>query len=143
MPAIGNRLIKTCVMCMGLCALRPSFGGIALFDAIAMAESTNGRRSGNVYQITPEYVSDVNRIQRKLTRVDGMKRERFSCESVFDREASERMMEVFWNYYCPRVGDWSDETKCKLHHVGYRGLRTKKDLAEIYWKKIRKFNKSR
>lgn len=114
-----------------------------LFRIISEVESANGRRSGNMYQITPEYVSDVNRIQRKLTRVDGMKRERFSCESVFDRGASERMMEVYWNYYCPRVGDWSDETKCKLHHVGYRGLRTKKDLAEIYWKKIRTFNKSR
>ena len=33
-----------------------------LYAAIADVESDNGKTSGNVYQISPVYVADVNRI---------------------------------------------------------------------------------
>ena len=109
----------------------------SLLDAIARVESTDGKASGNVYQITPEYVADVNRIQRKLTRVDGVRRHRFSCEDVFDRAKSEEMMLVYWGYYSRRLGKTDAEHFAKLHNVGYRGVKEKRSAGERYWNKVK------
>lgn len=110
-----------------------------LFRAIENVESSLGKTSGNVYQIQPGYVADVNRIQRKLERIDGIRRERFSLEDVFSRIKSERMMMVYWSYYSKRIiNGTSYEVLARLHRVGFAGLRIKKTTADIYWRKVRK-----
>lgn len=117
-----------------------------LLAALAKVESDNGKTSKNVYQLMPEYVSDVNRIQRKETRSDnkedvsGQKTKRsWTCEDVLDARKSEMMMLAFWRYYSRRMPHGGTmEELAKIHHVGYRGMRTKRSSAEIYWRKIKK-----
>ncbi len=109
-----------------------------LLDAMAAVESSMGRTSGNIYQITPEYVADVNRILRKMSRVDGSPRKRYTCSDVFDKGRSEEMMRVFWGYYSKRLQDPSEENFAKIHNVGFRGLKRHRKAAETYWSKVMK-----
>lgn len=109
-----------------------------LFNAIAAVESDNGETSDNIYQIQPCYVADVNRIQAKLERVDGIRRRRFAADDVYDRLASERMMEIYWAYYTKRTLRADAKTLAMLHRVGWRGLKTRKGTAEAYWKRVKK-----
>jgi len=116
--------------------------GIALTNllaAIAQVESDRGATSRNVYQLTPEYVADVNRIQRKLTRIDGVRRTQWKCEDVLDVTRSEEMIAVYWAYYGKRLpqGGTAEEL-AKMHNVGYSGLRTRKTAAKRYWARVEK-----
>lgn len=116
---------------------------VRLCAAIAQVESDRGETSGNVYQITPEYVADVNRIQRKETRVGGAnanaRRKSWRCEDALSMERSKAMMRIFWAYYARRLPNGGTaEELAKIHHVGYRGLRTKRTEAEVYWRKVRR-----
>lgn len=123
---------------MGRHAVSPSVAR-ALMDAIAEVESDGGATSRNVYQLTPEYVADVNRIQRKESRVDGVPRRAWSCCDVEDRSRSEAMMAVFWRYYSRRLPNGGTvEELAKIHHVGHRGMRTRRAAAEAYWRKVRR-----
>lgn len=125
------------LVCTSVTAMeKPSW---KLFRAIERVESSLGKTSSNVYQLQPDYVADVNRIQRKLERVDGIRRRKFKCEDVFSRETSEKMMMVFWSYYSKRVANGeSYEVLAKLHRVGFVGLTKKKHTAGEYWKKVQK-----
>ena len=109
-----------------------------LYAAIAAVESDNGETSGNIYQIQPSYVADVNRVQAKLERVDGINRRRFALADVYDKTASEQMMAVYWDYYTKRTGRADAKTLAMLHRVGLRGLTTKRRTAEAYWARVSK-----
>ena len=65
-----------------------------LFTALATVESNNGKTSRNVYQITEQYVDDVNRI----CRINGFSFVYYYSD-VNDRSKSERMMETYRAQY--------------------------------------------
>jgi len=133
------RVLLSLATAVAACCANANPGRSTLFRAIAAVESIDGATSANVYQLQPSYVADVNRIQRKLQRVDGRRRETFSCLDVMSRSASERMMEIYWDYYGKRIqGPVTDEIRAKLHRVGFRGLRTRRATAEAYWRRVRK-----
>lgn len=128
---------SVCVMfAAAMCSLAASAAGIdypALFQAIAFVESSDGVRSRNVYQLTGRYLSDLERITG----------ERWSySDTALDRARSMTAMRTYWAYYSSRqfqrgTSVPSTELLAKIHHVGYVGLRTRKDRAEAYWKKVK------
>ena len=104
-----------------------------LFTALAQVESNNGQTSKNVYQITRQYVDDVNRISDN---------EAFIYEDRNDRAKSERMMEIYWLYYARRYLDQTGrdptwETLARIHNGGPDGW--KKYGTKKYWRRVKNF----
>lgn len=104
-----------------------------LFTALAQVESNNGQTSKNVYQITRQYVDDVNRISDN---------EAFLYEDRNDRGKSERMMEIYWLYYARRYLDQTGrtptwETLARIHNGGPDGW--KKYGTKKYWRRVKNF----
>lgn len=104
-----------------------------LFTALAQVESNNGRTSKNIYQITRQYVDDVNRISDN---------EAFLYEDRNDRAKSERMMEIYWLYYARRYLDQTGrtptwETLARIHNGGPDGW--KKYGTKKYWRRVKNF----
>lgn len=104
-----------------------------LFTALAQVESNNGQTSKNVYQITRQYVDDVNRISDN---------EAFLYEDRNDRAKSERMMEIYWLYYARRYLDQTGrtptwETLARIHNGGPDGW--KKYGTKKYWRRVKNF----
>ena len=104
-----------------------------LFTALAQVESNNGQTSKNVYQITRQYVDDVNRISDN---------EAFLYEDRNDRSKSERMMEIYWLYYTQRYIDQTGrtptwETLARIHNGGPDGW--KKYCTKKYWRRVKNF----
>ena len=104
-----------------------------LFTALAQVESNNGQTSKNVYQITRQYVDDVNRISDN---------EAFLYEDRNDRGKSERMMEIYWLYYTQRYIDQTGrtptwETLARIHNGGPDGW--KKYCTKKYWRRVKNF----
>lgn len=102
-----------------------------LFMALAQVESNNGQTSKNVYQITRQYVDDVNRISDN---------EAFLYEDRNDRAKSERMMEIYWLYYARRYLDQTGrtptwETLARIHNGGPDGW--KKYGTKKYWRRVK------
>ena len=61
----------------------------ALYGAVGKAESDNGRISRNHYQLTPRYVSDIERITGKA-----------ASRTVYgDKAKQEAAMLDYWNHY--------------------------------------------
>ena len=103
-----------------------------LFSAIAQVESCNGQTSKNVYQITRQYVDDVNRIL--------MGNETYTYDDVNDRERSERMMEIYLAHYCVKYKDETGrfptwETIARIHNGGPRGWC--KYATKKYWRRVK------
>ena len=113
-----------------------SIFGVALaplFAAIAEVESNNGLTSDNVYQLTNIFVDDVNRIS---------KTESFTYNDVFDREKSERMMEIYWGHYVKEYYNalkapptW--EALARIHNGGPNGAT--KYATKKYWRRVKAF----
>ena len=104
-----------------------------LFTALAQVESNNGQTSKNVYQITRQYVDDVNRISDN---------EAFLYDDRNDRAKSERMMEIYWLYYARRYLDQTGrgptwETLARIHNGGPDGW--KKYGTKKYWRRVKNF----
>ena len=102
-----------------------------LFAAMAQVESNNGKASANVYQITERYVDDVNRISAD---------EKFVYSDRYDRNRSERMMEIYWVYYVSRYIDATGqdptlETLARIHNGGPYGW--KKYATKRYWRRVK------
>ena len=100
-----------------------------LYESIAAVESTNGKTSANVYQITPAYVGDCNRFM--------------SCFKISDRFSpfkSRFMMEVYWTVYGKRYFKATGkqptyETLARIHNGGPDGW--KKRATVHYWKRVK------
>ena len=106
-----------------------------LFTALAQVESNNGQTSKNVYQITRQYVDDVNRI----CRINGYSFV-YSHSDVDDRSKSERMMETYLAYYgkeyarkTGKLPTW--ETLARIHNGGPDGW--KKYGTKRYWRRVK------
>lgn len=104
-----------------------------LFAALAQVESNNGQTSKNIYQITRQYVDDVNRISEN---------EKFTYGDVNDRERSERMMEIYLAHYCIKYTDETGglptwETMARIHNGGPRGW--SKYATKKYWRRVKNF----
>ncbi len=102
-----------------------------LFNAIAQVESDNGKTSNNVYQITDEYVADLNRIYTH----------HYPKRCVYDRYTSQCMMMDYWRYYgyqyARRTGKpITYEVLARIHNGGPIGA--EKDCTIQYWKKVKK-----
>jgi hypothetical protein len=102
-----------------------------LLRAIAIVESDNGITSDNVYQITPIYVQDVNRIAGTS----------FTMSDALDRSASEEMMLTYWEHYGKRYERLTGkkvtmEVLARIHNGGLNGY--KKSATDKYWCKIKK-----
>ena len=106
-----------------------------LFTALATVESNNGKTSRNVYQITEQYVDDVNRI----CRINGFSFVYYYSD-VNDRSKSERMMETYLAHYgkvyadrTGRLPTW--ETLARIHNGGPDGW--KKYATKRYWRRVK------
>lgn len=112
--------------------------GIALaplYAAIAQVESENGRTSNNVYQITFNYIEDVNRIAKLINDEP-----RYLISDKFDRGTSERMMSTYWLYYGTqyyrKTGRMpTAEILVRIHNGGPNGWKRPTTLK--YWHKVK------
>ena len=100
-----------------------------LYESIAAVESTNGKTSANVYQITPVYVRDVNRALPV-----------FKLSDRFSPFKSRCMMEVYWTMYghayITCTGRFPTyETLARIHNGGPDGW--KKRATDRYWKRVK------
>ena len=119
--------------------------GIALaplFAAIAQVESEGGRTSRDVYQISPAYLKDVNRIIAEKYKVDGMTVHPayFYPNEVESRSASELMMKVYWEYYgymyfMETRNLPTAEVLARIHNGGPNGWKNPATLK--YWNKVK------
>lgn len=111
--------------------------GIALaplFAAIAQIESENGRTSENVYQLSAQYVADVNRIAA-LTNQNVA----FADSDVRDRAKAEQMMCIYLSFYGARYLRQTGktptlETLARIHNGGPNGWKaysTKRFMRRI------------
>lgn len=106
-----------------------------LFAAIAQVESENGKTSDNVYQISPAYVRDVNKILTRFGR-----REHFMWIDRFRRVRSECMMVTYWQHYGERYRRIAGkaptaEVLARIHNGGPSGWRKESTLG--YWAKVK------
>ena len=107
----------------------------ALFHAIAMVESDDGLTSSNRYQLTEAYCRDLERITN----------ERWDyAATIADDERARLGMRIYWAYYTPRrlrlVGGRVDaKTLAQLHRVGYGGMESKRQTADLYWLRVCQF----
>ena len=106
---------------------------VSLFSAIAQVESSGGLTSDNVYQISEEYIADVN---------GGIGRERakYSLRDRLDRDASERIMIEYWAvhglaYYRKTGKTPSAEVLARIHNGGPNGWRKPATLK--YWHRVK------
>lgn len=100
-----------------------------LYESIAAVESSNGKTSANVYQITPIYVRDVNRALPV-----------FKLSDRFSPFKSRCMMEVYWTMYgqayITRTGKQPTyETLARIHNGGPDGWN--KPATDPYWKRVK------
>jgi len=110
-----------------------------LFDAIADVESTSGKRSANVYQITDIYLRDVNRIML-LSRYRFFPSFRL-CDR-FSPMKSQDMMLVYWRFYGDIYKATTGKTPtievlARIHNGGPYGYRLRSTAA--YWRRVRSF----
>lgn len=105
-----------------------------LYRAIAKVESDNGITSENIYQITRNYVDDVNRIYPSF---------RYRHSDVYDRFESETMMLLYWRYYAYMYSretgkEITYETLARMHNKGGRYWTSDRKIAESnpYWNKV-------
>lgn len=101
-----------------------------LVDSIAAVESSDGRRSSNVYQITPVYVRDCNRFHPVFTLADR-----------FSRDRSQTMMQVYWAVYGKRYADLTGnqptyEVLARIHNGGPDGF--KRRSTDRYWQRVKR-----
>lgn len=109
----------------------------ALYCAIAHVESNGGldpKCGGNVYQITRDYLEDVNRFSPYI----------YPDAVRFDRVASERMMYDYWYFYGMKYitetgKPVTAEILAKIHRVGYAGLKTRARTAQRYWVRVKRY----
>lgn len=102
-----------------------------LFKAIAQVESDNGATSNNVYQITPSYIEDLNRIYTH----------HYPKKCRYDRWASQQMMMDYWRYYAYQYARRTGkpityEVLARIHNGGPLGA--EKQCTIKYWDKVRK-----
>ena len=109
-----------------------------LVDSIAAVESTSGKRSANVYQISDSYLRDVNRIV-------GFERYKFfpgfNTYDKFARSKSRDMMYVYWAFYGDKYQAATGnaptlEVLARIHNGGPTGY--KKSSTERYWRRVKK-----
>lgn len=101
-----------------------------LYESIAFVESTNGRRSSNVYQIQPCYIRDVNRFMPV-----------FKLSDRLSPYKSRWMMEIYWSVYGRQYlldtgARPSYETLARIHNGGPEGY--KKSATLRYWHRVKK-----
>lgn len=114
-------------------ALRP------LFDAIAYVESKGdfiavgpGGEIG-MYQLTPVYVDDVNRILQ-WRRINGRN---YTYADRYNPKLCEEMMIIYWEHYTGcvhlvRDADWSDLVR--IHYGGPNGHKSGRTIH--YWNRV-------
>ena len=104
-----------------------------LLRAVAQVESDNGKTSHNVYQLTPVWVADINRITDC---------EYTLAELVEDRGLAESLIIRYWKYYGARYeareGVQADyEVLSRIHNGGPNGM--DKSATLPYWNKVKKY----
>ena len=102
-----------------------------LFAAIAEVESENGATSENVYQISDEYINDLNRIYTH----------HYPHKCKYDRLASQCMMMDYWRYYAYRYSKRTGkpityEVLARIHNGGPLGA--ERVSTKKYWTKIKR-----
>lgn len=100
-----------------------------LFNAMATVESNYGKTSENVYQISDEYIDDLNRIYTH----------HYPKICKYDKFSSECMMMDYWRYYAydynRRTGKpITYEVLARIHNGGPQGM--KKESTKRYWYKV-------
>ena len=108
-----------------------------LYEAIAEVESTSGKRSANVYQISTIYLRDVNRILRfhRYTFYPP-----FRLQDINSPSKSRDMMLVYWKFYGDRYlnrtgKNPSYEVLARLHNGG--PFKYEMRCTFHYWHKVR------
>lgn len=109
----------------------------ALVQAMAIVESDDGATSRNVWQITPRYWADVNRIRRMNWHPSSY------AHMVSVRAVALDYMAIFWAHYGERYTARTGkpitaEVLAKMHRVGYEGIWRRPKTAEKYWRRVRK-----
>lgn len=113
-----------------------------LYFAIAQVESENGKTSANMYQISPAYLNDVNRIIAEKCKVNGVAVHPayFYPNEVESRLASELMMKLYWAhygylYFMETRNLPTAEVLARIHNGGPNGW--KKPSTIKYWHKVK------
>lgn len=125
---------------LSVCAFAHGGVGVdypALYRAIRIVESEDGRTSPNTYQITRAFWTDVNRFRRWNWHPSSYP------AMVECRPIAEEYMAAYWDYYGTRYQMMTGriataEVLAKLHRVGLRGLTSRRREAERYWLRVRK-----
>lgn len=106
---------------------------ISIFQAIAQVETNNNNTKVGLhgetgkYQLTKQYIDDVNRISRsEYTYMDRLNPRKCRC-----------MMRIYWAHYLKRHGlPYTYQNIARIHNRGPRGWQNPESVK--YWCRVKK-----